>query len=207
MKIKPSHLISLALFLFALFILSSDDVVNFFKGYMEGSVWGPLAFIGALIAAVVLAPVTVVPLIPLAGSVFGPFWAGVLSVIGWTLGAIAAYLLARYIGKPIVKYIVPLESIEKFEARLSGQATFWGLVALRIVVPVDVLSFAVGLFTRMPLYPYALATLIGVTPFSFIFSYGGTALAEGSIGRLVTISVVGLLLFFVVLRYATKSKK
>jgi uncharacterized membrane protein YdjX (TVP38/TMEM64 family) len=41
-----------------------------------------------------------------------------------------------------------------------------------MVIPVDILSYVVGLLTNMSLWKYTLATIIGITPFSFIFSYG-----------------------------------
>ena len=42
---------------------------------------------------------------------------------------------------------------------------------MRMVIPVDVLSYAIGLFSTMSLKSYTLATVIGITPFAFIFAY------------------------------------
>lgn len=205
MKIKLSHIISLLIFLFALFIVGSDDFISFFESRIEGSFWGPFAYVGALVAGTVLAPITVLPLIPLSASAFGPFFAGVLSVIGWSVGGIIAFLIARYIGKPVIRHIISLEEIEKWESRLSSETEFWGLVVLRAITPVDILSYAVGLFSKISFRLYALATVIGVTPFSFILAYGGEALSEGSFLRLSLIVFLGVLLFWALYRFARKN--
>jgi len=40
-------------------------------------------------------------------------------------------------------------------------------------IPVDILSYAVGLFTDIHAITYFWATLVGIVPFAFIFSYAG----------------------------------
>jgi len=47
------------------------------------------------------------------------------------------------------------------------------VVFLRVGVPVDVLSYGLGLFSKMPLKDYFFATLLGVSPFAFVFSFLG----------------------------------
>lgn len=54
---------------------------------------------------------------------------------------------------------------------LPKRYLFIAVVFLRIALPVDLLSYALGLFGVMRFWPYIIATIIGVTPFAFIFSY------------------------------------
>ncbi len=197
--------ISIALFLFAFFILSSDDVIEFIRQFMGEGVGGMFAYVVVLVFAVVVAPVTVLPLIPVASALFGPFLTGVLSVIGWTLGAYIAYLLARHVGRPVLRYFVPLEKIDALEQKFRRGDEFVGLLLLRIVTPVDLLSYAVGLFTSIKAKTYIVATALGVAPFSFIFAYGGQALADLSFGQLFAAVIVGATLFFIVFHYLRKS--
>ena len=42
-----------------------------------------------------------------------------------------------------------------------------------MVIPVDGLSYILGLFSKMSLKSYTLATIIGLTPFAFIWAYFG----------------------------------
>lgn len=199
-KLPYGKLIAVGIFVFTLFIFSSDAVVDYFRSLMEGSVLGPFAYFAVLVVAVVVAPVAALPLIPLAASLFGPFATGVLSVIGYTVGGIIAFLLAQRIGQPVLRYFISLEQLEKIEKKVPPQASFLGIVLLRMAVPVDLLSYALGLFSTIPLRTYALATLIGVTPFSFIFAYGGQALADRSFPTLIGVAIVGSLLFFFAVR-------
>lgn len=192
--------ISVAIFLFAFFILSSDDVVSCLQDQLHGGLVGYGAYVLALILAVVLAPITVLPLIPAAAGIFGPFVTGVLSVAGWTIGAGIAFLIARYAGRPILSFFASLEDIEKLEAKFPQKDTFLGLVLLRMIVPVDILSYAVGLLSSMPLSTYLYATALGVAPFSFVFAYAGGAFAEGSYLTFAGIGVLGIALFWYIAR-------
>lgn len=124
--------------------------------------------------AVVLAPVSTLPLIPLAVGMWGWFITGVLSIIGWTIGSQIAFSIARRYGKEFVQKFISLERFSAFEKRLSSNNLFWTVVLLRMTVPVDVLSYALGLFSNMTSRSYFLATAIGITPFAFIFSYLGS---------------------------------
>lgn len=197
--------LSVAIFLFAFFILSSDDVVSYLQAQLGEGLIGYGAYVGALVLAVVLAPVTVLPLIPAAAGIFGPFVTGVLSVIGWTIGAVIAFLLARHVGRPILSFFASLEDIEKLETKFPQKDTFLGLVLLRMIVPVDLLSYAIGLLSSMPLRTYVYATALGVAPFSFVFAYAGGAFAEGSYLTFAGISVLGAAFFWYIVRRMRRS--
>ena len=131
---------------------------------------GVLFYIFITIIAVVVAPVSTLPLMPIATASWGWVLAGVYSIIGWTIGAQIAFLLARRYGVPIVKHFMSLEKIQAIEARVPKQNLFWSVVLLRMATPVDVLSYALGIFTRMSSFQYFLSTLIGVSPFAFAFA-------------------------------------
>ena len=50
---------------------------------------------------------------------------------------------------------------------------FWSVVLLRLVMPMDVISYVLGLFTDMTWASYGLATALGLTPSAFILTYIG----------------------------------
>ena len=190
---------ALALGTFLFFIQS--DVLAELGVVLEESVFGYAAYVAILVASVVVAPITVLPIIPFAAVVFGPLTTALLSIVAWSIGAVIAFLIARYVGKPIVSFFIPIERLEALEGKLSGTDEFVGLLLLRMIVPVELLSYAVGLFTKVPLPLYTLVTILGVAPFSFIFSYGGAALASHSYGVLAITAVLGGLLFFLAARH------
>lgn len=133
--------------------------------------YGMLMYVGVTIVAIIIAPVSATPLIPIATTLWGPVVAGVLSLIGWVVGAVIAFWLARTYGYECVGKFVRLRKMQLYAAHISHNNLFWTVVLLRLVLPVDVLSYALGLFSTMPLGMYTLATVIGVAPFAFIFSY------------------------------------
>ncbi len=133
--------------------------------------WGMAEYVLLTAAAVVVAPFSTLPLIPVAVVLWGPLWAAVLSVAGWTAGAQIAFELSRSVLRGAVARVAPLERADAYVGVLLGQRPFWTLFLLRLLLPVDVLSYAVGLFSTVAQGVYFWATLLGVTPFAFVFSY------------------------------------
>lgn len=134
-------------------------------------IWGMVFYVAVTVLAVVLAPVSTLPLVIIAAAAWGNLTAALLSVVAWTLGAVIAFVLARIFGRPLVARLVNLERAREIEQRIPQKNFFWSVVFLRMVLPVDVLSYGLGLFSSMGFWPYLASTLIGVIPFAFIFSY------------------------------------
>lgn len=133
-----------------------------------------IGYVFVVIISIVVAPISAFPLLPIASQLWGWFIAGILSIVGWSIGSIIAFSLARKYGVELIKKIIPLEKIAKYEKIIPQENVFLSIVFLRMSVPVDLLSYALGLFSRISFGRYALATVIGITPFAFIFAYAGT---------------------------------
>ena len=143
-------------------------------------VLGVTIYIAALAASVVLLPLSSLPLVPLAVEIFGVLAGALFSIIGWWIGGVIAFLLARYVGRPVLQWFVSLEKLDKFEARLPSDVTFPSIVLLYMVTPTDIPSFALGLLTGIPFPTYAVATFVGITPFAFAWMLLGDAFFEGN---------------------------
>lgn len=144
--------------------------------------------------AVIVAPVGAVPLIPLATEVWGMVPTAFFNVIGWTIGAIVAFGIARVFGRPYVEHMVGAKNLDKTEKYFPRENLFWNVVLLRMVLPVDILSYAVGIFSTMRLSSFTLATFIGVMPFAFVFSYAATLPLAYQLGAasVIIVFVVGV---------------
>jgi uncharacterized membrane protein YdjX (TVP38/TMEM64 family) len=159
-----------------LFFLSSWLVqtnLETIAGIIGDNVRGMAIYVLAGIATIVLAPVATIPLIPIASGLWGGFITGLLNILSWTIGAMIAFRIARTAGIRFVRKIVSLERIDRIEKRIPEKGKFWTIVLLRMVIPVDILSYALGLFSRVRAGLYFWATLIGITPFAFILAYAG----------------------------------
>jgi uncharacterized membrane protein YdjX (TVP38/TMEM64 family) len=152
-------------------------------------------FVLLLVFATICMPISVMPMIPMVSMVLGPFTTGILSVIGWTVGGWGAFLIARYIGRPFVSRYIRLERIDRVIGQVGTHGTFWGIVLLRLSMPVDVVSYALGFSSAISFRVFALATLIGVVWFSFAFAYLGEALLSRDSSILVCVGGVSLLVF------------
>lgn len=186
------------LIVFLLFIFASFFATTYESGIhsfvMEGGSLGMIAYVFITIIAIIIAPISTLPLMPIASALWGWPLAGVLSIIGWTVGAQIAFFIAQRFGKTLIEKIISIEKLKTIEERIPKRRIFWSVVFLRMMIPVDVLSYALGLFSQMKSGAYFFATLIGVTPFAFVFAYMGTIPALYQIGVLI-IGVIALLLW------------
>ncbi len=179
-----------------LFAVSSYIVrqnIDFLRGLI-GNEFGILFYILITIFAIVVAPVSMMPLIPLASGVFGWFYAAVFSVVGWTLGSMIVFFISRKYGVPLIKKFVSLKKLEEFENKIPKENVFIDLILLRMIIPVDILSYGISLFTKIDFKTYAITTIVGIIPFALVFSYLGTiSLKYQIIGIIIVMFIIGII--------------
>ena len=95
-----------------------------------------------------------------------------MTTAGWTTGSLVAFLIARRWGYPLVRKLTSIERVKRMK-RYIPEDLFWSVVFLRLMMPMDVLSYALGLFTDMKWHRYAVATALGVAPAAFVLAYLG----------------------------------
>ncbi len=140
-----------------------------------GGIVGAIGFIALTAVFVVFViPLDLVFLIPIGAVVWGPIPTALMSITGWTLGSGIAFGIGRVFGIRVVEKLIGLERARVVERRIPKHNLFGTVILLRMLVSIDILSYALGLFTTMPWRLYILATVIGVTPFGFYFAYAGT---------------------------------
>lgn len=153
----------------AYFAQTHSDEITRIVG--EKNFFGMAAYVGITAASIVIASLSAVFLLPLAANVWGPALTAALSIVGWTIGAMLVFWICRSYGKPLVKKFISLKNIEWLENVFPEDFGLIRLVLLRMSIPVDILSFALGLFTSVSTKKYFLATFLGVIPFGIVASY------------------------------------
>lgn len=136
---------------------------------------GIITYIGLLVLAVVAAPISTGFLLPIAANSWGPLLAAVFSLCGWTLGAAVAFWLSRRYGLRFVGHLGAVQRLREVEAALPRRHAFLMVLLLRAAFPVEVFSYAIGVFSTMRFVPYFVATVIGIMPFTFLLSYASVA--------------------------------
>ncbi len=155
-----------------------------------------LLFVGlyALATAIAL-PGSILTIV--GGAIFGFQFGSLLNWIGASLGAMLAYLLARYLGLDAVRRLLGSRAARVTD--LAGAHGFTTVLRLRLVpvVPFNVLNFAAG-FAGVRFRDYMLGTLIGLIPGTAVYTYFADALLAGAAGArrdaLIRLLVAGLLL-------------
>ncbi|PIQ75834.1 hypothetical protein COU78_00495 [Candidatus Peregrinibacteria bacterium CG10_big_fil_rev_8_21_14_0_10_49_24] len=140
---------------------------------------GAVLYIILLMTSVVFLPFSSLPLLPLAARVFGVWMTAVLSILGWWIGCLIAFQIAR-LGRPYLEKVTSLEIVDRLEQKIPKDIGFAGIVILRMILPVDVTSFALGLLKHLSFSTYAIASLIGIIPFAFVWSYAGGEIGRGA---------------------------
>lgn len=153
-----------------------------FAAWVESlGVWGPVVFIlGYAVAAVAFVPGSLLTLA--AGAVFGLVKGTVYTLIGATLGASAAFLVARYGARKAIERRIAGNA--KFAAvdRAVGREGFKIVALLRLspLFPFNLLNYALGL-TKVSFLSY-LAASIAMLPGTLLYVYYGKA--AGSLAAL-----------------------
>ncbi|MEX0919225.1 MAG: VTT domain-containing protein [Parcubacteria group bacterium] len=165
----------LSIVVLLLLFIAGALTAHFYGDYIESKldlgVWGMLIYVVVTILATVVAPLSTVPLIPLVVAIWGPLVTSLLNVFSWGVGSVIAFGIARRYGKPIVRRFIDMNSVAKYERALGENYLFWNVLILRALIPVDILSYAIGIFTNMKFSHYVIATFVGITPFAFILPY------------------------------------
>lgn len=154
---------------------------------------GPLVIVALMTVAVVFSPVPSAPIALAAGAAYDHIWGTVYVLIGAELGAMIAFGLARVLGYEALHRRFG----DRLEFGLMGSQT-----ALMVTVFVtrllpflsfDLVSYAAGL-TPITVWRFALATLAGIVPASFVLAHFGNEMATGEADRIMwTALALGLL--------------
>lgn len=190
-----------------LFFMRQDPFLIFRDAARGSIIWGATVYFLLEVASIVVVPVATIFLVPVAVDVFGPLFTSILNILGWGAGSAVAFLIARHAARPLLEYFISMEKVSKYRNYISESAEFWTVVAMRVIMPVDILSYALGVFSKISFSKYMLATLLGISPFAFIYSYTGDALISGRYVAAAIIAIFGVSLFLYVGKHLLKAGK
>ncbi len=143
-------------------------------------IWAPLLFMLAYVVATVFFLPGLVFTIA-GGALFGPVWGTLINLTGATIGAILAFIIARYVAGDWVRQ----KTGGKLQKLMDGVADEgWRFVAFVRLVPLfpfNMLNYDLGL-TPIRLAHYAIATYIFMLPGAAAYTYVGFAGREALAG-------------------------
>lgn len=143
---------------------------------------------GAAVFILFQAVQVVVPILPgglgcLAGVLlFGPWWGFVYNYAGICLGSLAAFLLAKLYGRPILSMMFRQETIQKYEVWTERHFSKWFAAAIFFpVAPDDFLCWLAGT-TKMTFATFSAIILLGKPASIALYSLGLTAAFQWAAG-------------------------
>ena len=152
-------------------LTAADRIIRLQEFFRGAGVFAPLAYVGFVMAEVIIAPIPGLMLYAPGGLIFGPVYGGFLALIGNTLGAGISCSLTRSLGDKWLERLAGNQSMEKLQETLTRRGP--GMIVLLRLNPLtssDLLSYAAG-FTRIPVYRVMLATSLGMAPLCFAQSW------------------------------------
>ncbi len=151
---------------------------------------GPVLVVVLMTVAIVASPLPSAPVALAAGAAYGHTLGTILVVLGAELGALVAFLLARGLGRPFVERHLGEKLGTGF---LGSQNTLTFLVFGSRLLPFlsfDMISYAAGL-SKLHLWRFAVATLAGIIPASFLLAHLGSEAMNGD-ARTATLTAAAL---------------
>jgi uncharacterized membrane protein YdjX (TVP38/TMEM64 family) len=150
-------------------ILSPAEI----KSALDNAPLAPAIFVmGHIAASLLFLPRTLLALV--AGLLFGSIGGIAWATLGSTLGAVAGFLLARYVNSGLIE---PERLPRLGPLLVKAEAGGWRAVAMIRLIPViphPITNYALGL-TRLPLSSYTLGSIVGQIPMTLAYVEFGAA--------------------------------
>ena len=178
---------------------------------------GPALIVGLMTIAIVISPIPSAPIALAAGAAYGHVWGTLYVALGAEAGALIAFGLARFVGYEAVRAWLGARPSATFLNRfMHSQNGLMAVVFASRLMPFlsfDIVSYAAGL-TPLKVWRFALATLLGILPASFLLAHFGDEMVSGELGRagLAVLALGGITLLplawkFVPARYKSALKR
>ncbi len=184
--------------------ISAESII----GWVESAgYWGPVLIISLMTFAIVATPIPSAPIALASGAAYGHFLGTVYVLIGAELGALIAFSLARILGRDVLKRWFG-EVIDS--GWLGSQnALMVAVFSSRLLpfVSFDLVSYAAGL-SSLRFWRFALATLVGIVPASFLLAHFGDEAASGETWRATWAAlVIGLFVLIPIIATYLRTRK
>ncbi len=155
----------------------------------RAGIYGPLLLMAIMAVAIVLSPLPSAPITLAAGAAYGHTWGTVYVLVGAEIGAIVAFFIARVCGREFVRR---LAGDKLPQTRINTQNGLTAVVFTTRLLPFmsfDAVSYAAGL-TRLTAARFAVATLAGMIPATFVLTHFGAEMrADDGTGLMIGLSV------------------
>jgi uncharacterized membrane protein YdjX (TVP38/TMEM64 family) len=158
----------------------------------EWGVLAPVVFIGLQALQVIVAPIPGQLTGILGGYLFGE-WGGLLySTIGLSLGSVASFAIARWLGARYVQRLVSADIWKRLGFIIEAEGSILCFVIFLIPgLPKDMACYLFGL-SPMPFWVFALISTLGRIPDTWVVSAQGAHTASGDYVQLILLTAIAV---------------
>ena len=169
-----------------------QDPVFLRETIQEWGILAPVAFILIQALQVIVSPVPGEATGFLGGYLFGEWLGLIYSMIGLTLGSVAAFAAGRWIGEHYVRNLVSRQTWDKLGFIIEAEGAILCLVIFLIPgLPKDIACYLFGL-SPMPLWVFTAVQGVGRVPGTWVLSAQGASTAAGHYWKALLITAVCL---------------
>lgn len=153
--------------------------VAFWLRSIDSTWWTPLLFLGLYIVFS-LAFIPVLPLAVAGTLIWGWWWGGLIEVLVATIAALPPYLISRSTASAWIEAKIHERfGVNYDRVRVRATSTLF-LLRLAPILPFSAVNYLSGLAAIRPI-PYTIASLVGMIPSVFIFTYLVDSIASGMV--------------------------
>ncbi len=153
---------------------------------------GALLFVALSALSAMLAFLSSAVLVPVAVVAWGPGTTILLLWVGWLVGGMGSYGIARLLGRAVVRRLLSREALERYERWITPRLPFRLVLLLQLALPSEAPGYLLGL-ARYSFGKYMLALALVELPFAIGLVYIGQSLVDRHTMILVVLAGVGLL--------------
>lgn len=138
-------------------------------------IFAPFAFIAIQALQVVVTPISHYSIGVIGGFLYGPYVGALFNWVGRMIGHIAAFFIARLLGRRIAERFVNTETLQKYDKHVSDKSLVLFLFYFLPLFPDDEMSYLAGL-SKMKFGMFFLANFFGHIGGSLGLAYLGSGL-------------------------------
>ena len=166
---------------FSLSIIHTDPLKILRHFFVDGHYFeSSFIYFALVVVSTIFSPITVAPIIPFVGKVFGSLHAFVVTFAGVFTGSFISFWVARKFGREVVLKFFSKTNLMRLEKRIPRNLNFLDILFFRFFTAPDGLSYFLGLYSKLSIWKYCVATLVGLFPIVFILTFGPEGIGSGN---------------------------
>lgn len=175
-----------------IFFVDKQKTLSFVKSFHP---YDEIAFISLQIIQVIAAPIPGEATGIIGGYLYGPVLGTLYSTIGLTIGSWLAFVLARFLGLPLVEKVVTPSIIEKYDHFLEHRGLLVSFLLFLVPgFPKDCLCYIMGV-SHMKMWHFLAISTVGRLLGTVILTITGSCVRNGQYRTLFIIVGVSIVVF------------